>query len=499
MKNLFLSLSLCLLSALCPPISAAQQPNIVLIIADDMAWNDSKPYGHPNIPTPNLERLAKEGMRFTNAFLTASSCSPSRSSIITGRYPHNTDAEELHWPLPASQTTFVELLKAQGYWAAAAGKWHLGDAVRERFDEIRETDTSGFQLPTGAAGQKGKFIETMEGEAQSGCTEWIPLLKARPKDKPFFLWLAALDPHRPYHEGISPTPTDPATVRLAPYHLDTPAVRTDYALYYDEIIRLDRYVGVVLDELDAQGIADNTLVLFISDNGRPFPRDKTSIYDSGIRTPWFIRWPKQIKPGTVTKNLVSSLDIATTFLALGGVENPGSTFQGKNFLPMLKDPAAKIRKHVFAEQNWHDYEAHARAVRDERFKFIRNSYPDLNLTPSADGVRSDTFQAMIKLHKTGKLTKAQQVYFVKPRPTEELYDCIADPHEINNLAADPEHADKLNELSASLDAWIKRTDDYVPELRTADEFDRLTGLPTPARVRPRLSKKEMVKKGLAAP
>ena len=111
-------------------------PNLVLIIADDMAWDDSAPYGHDSIMTPNLTRLANEGMRFDNAILTISSCSPSRASIITGRYPHQTDAEELHWPVPADQITFVEKLRDRGYWTGAAGKWHLGDAVRDRFDEI---------------------------------------------------------------------------------------------------------------------------------------------------------------------------------------------------------------------------------------------------------------------------------------------------------------------------------------------------------------------------
>lgn len=477
---------------------AQDRPNIVMIIADDMAWDDSGVYGNPEVATPNIDRLAKEGLRFDQAFLAASSCSPSRSSIITGRYPHNTDAEELHWPLPANQTTFVEKLKSAGYWTAAAGKWHLGDAVRDRFDEIRETDTSGFQLPSGKEGEAGKFIETMEGEAQSGCTEWVPLLKARPQEKPFFLWLAALDPHRPYHENIIPTPTDPQKVRLAPYHLDTPEVRRDYALYYDEIHRLDKYVGLVMKELAEQKIADNTLVLFLSDNGRPFPRDKTSIYDSGIRTPFIVRWPAKVKPDQQTSSLVSAVDIAPTFLQLAGV-TPGPTFQGHSFLPILTDPTNSLRDIVYAEQNWHDYEAHARAARDTRFKYIRNAYPDLPLTPSADGVRSPTFQSMIELHASGKLTPAQSVYFTQPRPKEELYDCQNDPHEITNLVDSKAHEKILAKLRTALDAWEKETQDSVPELRTADEFDRKTGLPTDARVRPRLSKAEMVKKGLTAP
>ena len=477
---------------------AQDRPNIVFIIADDMAWDDSGVYGNPEVPTPNIDQLASQGMRFDQAFLTASSCSPSRSSIITGRYPHNTDAEELRWPLPAEQVTFTEKLRSAGYWTAAAGKWHLGDAVRDRFDVVRETDTSGLQLPAGEAGQAGKFIETMKGEAQSGCIEWVPLLKERPKEKPFFLWLAALDPHRPYHENIVSSPTDPAKVRLAPYHLDTPEVRRDYALYYDEIRRLDKYVGLVMKELESQKIADNTLVLFLSDNGRPFPRDKTSIYDSGIRTPFIVRWPKQVKPKQVTNSLVSAIDIAPTFLELAGLK-AGENFQGKSFVPILKDPRASIRDVIFAEQNWHDYEAHVRAARDQRFKYIRNAYTDLPLTPSADGVRSPTFQSMMALHSSGKLTPVQSVYFVQPRPKEELDDCQADPHETTNLISEPAHQKNLAELRAALDGWERETNDYVPDLRTADEFDRRTGLPTPARVRPRLSKAEMVKKGLAAP
>ncbi len=268
---------------------ATDRPNFVVIIADDMAWDDCGAYGHPTIKTPNIDRLAGEGMRFDQAFLTISSCSPSRASIITGRYPHRTDAEELHWPLPGEQTTFVERLKSAGYWTAAAGKWHLGDEVRDRFSLIREADTSGFQLPTGPDAEQGRFVERVEGDARSGCTDWVPVMQARPMDKPFFLWLAALDPHRPYDESLGGEFYQASDVRVPPYHPDVPEVRHDYMAYYAEITRLDRFVGEVLTELQRQGVADNTFVLFISDNGRPFPRDKTTLYDSGIKTPWIVR------------------------------------------------------------------------------------------------------------------------------------------------------------------------------------------------------------------
>ncbi|MCB1232687.1 MAG: sulfatase [Verrucomicrobiae bacterium] len=475
------------------------RPNLILIIADDMAWNDCTAYGHPTIHTPNLQKLAEGGMRFDNAFLTISSCSPSRASIITGRYPHNTNAEELHWPVPAEQVTFVEKLKEAGYWTGAAGKWHLGDALRDRFDEVREVDTSGFQLPTGKAGQEGKFVESLEGEAQSGCVDWVPMLNERPRDKPFFFWLAALDPHRDYHEGIVENPHQPEEIRLPPYQPDTPEVRGDYGLYYDEISRLDKYVGKVMATLEEQGVTENTVVLFFSDNGRPFPRDKTTLYDSGIKTPWIVHWPAKVAAGSTCRRLVSSVDIAPTFLKLAGVAEIGDTFEGRDFSPLLEHPDKAIREFIYAEKNWHDFEDHARAVRSERYKFIFNAYEDLPLTPSADSARSPTFETMKSLHQAGKLLPHQRLPFIAPRPKEELYDTIDDPHELNNLANDPRHSVVLETMRAAYHAWEKKTGDYVPDLRTADEFDRETGIPTAARIRPRWDKKRMVEAGLAAP
>lgn len=474
-------------------------PNLVLIIADDMSWDDLSPYGHDSIMTPNLQRLADGGMRFDNAILTTSSCSPSRASIITGRYPHQTDAEELHWPLPKEQTTFVEKLKEKGYWTGAAGKWHLGEAVRDRFHVVRDVDTSGFQLPEGEAANGGSFEETLKGDARSGCADWIPLMRERETGKPFFLWLAALDPHRPYHESILEDGARPDEIRIPPYHPDTPAVRADYQQYYDEITRLDRFVGTVLDELDTQGVAENTLVLFISDNGRPFPRDKTTLYDSGIKTPWIVRWPAKVAPGSICKRLVSSVDIAKTFLSLAKIEKPGMTFEGVDLSPLFTEPEKPIRDYVFAEKNWHDYEDHARAVRNERYKYIRNYYEDLPLTPPADVVRSPTYVELIRLREKGGLSPDQLICFAAPRPAEEVYDLKLDPFELKNLAADERYSPLLHAMREALADWEKKTKDAAPELRTADEFDRLTGLPTPARVRPRLPKSAMVEKGLAAP
>lgn len=469
------------------PDSAPPRPNFILIIADDMAWNDSGAYGHEKIRTPHIDRLAREGLRFERAFVTASSCSPSRASLITGRYPHNTGAEQLHWPLPAAQLTFVEFLRKAGYWTAAVGKWHLGDAIKDRFDLVREADPAGYQLPADQAGSAEPG--TVPGGPGSGATQWVPTLRERPADKPFLLWLASLDPHRDYEDNIIARPHTAEEAQVPPYLPDVPEVRRDLARYYDEIARLDTCVGAVLSELDRQGAGTNTLVLFLSDNGRPFPRDKTTLYDGGIRTPWIVRWPVRIRPGGICSGLVSTVDIAPTFLELAGAARPDK-LEGYSLVPLLSQPDLTVRDHIFAERHWHDYEAYARAVRSERFKYIRNYYPDLPNTPPADAVRSPTFRVMQRLRATGRLSNAQMNCFLRPRPPEELYDLENDPFELNNLVEDRAHRWVLNGLRRELTNWQLATRDTPPDSRTPDEFDRETGRPLPNRVRPRLPKGE---------
>ncbi len=422
-------------------------------------------------------------MLFNQAFLTTSSCSPSRSSIITGQYPHNTDAEQLHWPLPETQITFTEHLKAAGYWTAQAGKWHLGDAVRDRFDEIRDVGTIGFVLSP-----DGKALPP-EGDG-SGCENWLSLLRDRPDNQPFFLWLAAGDPHRTYEPGAIAEPHTVDDVIVPPYMPDVQEVREDLAMYYDEISRLDSYVGLVLDELEQQGIAENTMVLFISDNGRPFQRDKTTLLDGGIKTPWIVKWPARVAPGSVSNSMVSSVDIATTFLELAGLEIP-ETFEGVDFSPVLGDPAVDVRDHIYAEDHWHDHDDFSRAVRTTQFKFIRNFFPELPATPPADALTGGAFKATYQLKESGALTDDQMVIFNAPRPEEELYDVSGDPYELKNLAGDEAYQQTLDEMRSLMQEARDRSGDKDPEFRTPDEFDRVTGAPNEFRHRPRPSKEEV--------
>lgn len=498
MKNrLLFYLALLLSSSSIPEIvvgddAAAKQsipPNIVLIIADDMNWNDCGAYGHPAIRTPNIDRLADEGLLFQHAYLTTSSCSPSRSSLITGKYPHNTGAEQLHWPLPEGTRTFAQELRKQGYYCAAAGKWHLGDAVRDHFDRIYEAGTAGFVLPTGEGNQPAKMV----ARQPSGCEDWERALDERPGDQPFFMWLAALDPHRAYEDGTLDPPHRLEDVVVPPHLPDVPKVREDLRSYYDEIGRLDNYVGRVMQKLDKQGIADNTLVMFITDNGRPFPRDKTTLYDGGIRTPWIVRWPAQVEPASSTNALVSAVDLAPTLLELAGASKD-ATMQtaGRSFVKILHDPESAHREFAFAEAHWHDYEDHVRCVVTEQFKLIRNDYVDIPRTPPADAGRGLSWLAMQELHSKGKLKPHQQTCFQAPRPKWELYDLERDPGELDSRINDPAYQSVRKRLATALEGWSEETGDFLPSKRTPDEFDRATGRPDHSvRERPRRSKLEM--------
>ncbi len=422
-------------------------PNFIVFIADDAAWNDCGPYGNTVIKTPNINKLAEDGMVFDNAFLTASSCSPSRCSILTGRYPHSTGAPELHMPLPDDQVLFAGELQKAGYYNVVAGKYHIGQP-RAEFDSIY-------------------------GGGPSGCENWIKAMENRPKNKPFFMWLAAMDPHRPYQSGIIPEPHDPAKVIVPPYLPDTDSTRKDLALYYDEISRLDSYLGKVMQLLKEQGVDENTLVIYMTDNGRPFPRAKTRLYDSGIKTPFIVRWPDKVKKAR-TSALISSIDIAPTLCELAGL-NSSATFQGLSFVPVLLDPSAKIRDYIAGEHNWHDYQAFERAIRNEKFLYIRNSFPELNASPPADAVGSLTYQKMINMYKAGKLNEEQLDCFIAPRQEEELYDVVNDPYQFDNLAGDPDYEDNLSKMRSKLDEWIIQYSDTIPENPTPDKFDRWTG------------------------
>lgn len=437
------------------------QPNIIFIIGDDISAGDIGCYGNTAIRTPNIDRLAQEGMKFTNFYLTSSSCSPSRTSILTGRYPHNTGAAELHTPLPEHLDYFPELLRAAGYYTALLGKWHEGPATRRAYDTL----TLGPKL-NGAGGEE----------------QWISTLRSRPKDKPFFFWLAPFDAHRDWSADDFRTPHNPATeVVIPPTLLDTKETRQDLASYYNEIARIDYYLGELQAELSRQGIADNTLIIFMADNGRPFPGSKTRVYDTGMRSPFVIKWPAGIKKAKTTcESLVSSIDLAPTLLQLAR-SKPSQTVQGVSFAKLLQKPQSRFRNYVFSEHNWHDYSAYERAVRTKDYLYLINKRPDYTNEGPIDANQSPSSYALRAANRSGTLSTIQKDVFVSPRPTEEFFDCRTDLTQEKNQIVESAYLKQVDTLRKILKKWQEQTGDTVPEHLTPDWYDRDTGKALPAK------------------
>ncbi|MFT4032843.1 MAG: sulfatase [Siphonobacter sp.] len=439
-------------------IRAQKQPNIIFIIADDISLEDIGCYGNPAIKTPNIDQLAKDGLRFTNVYVTSSSCSPSRTSILTGRYPHNTGAAELHSELPAHLTYFPEQLQKAGYYTALLGKWHEGKQTRRAYDTLI-------------------VGETLNGPG--GENQWITTLQNRPKDKPFFFWLAPFDAHRDWSADDFPNAHNPQTeVRVPSTLVDTKETRQDLASYYNETGRLDFYVGELRKELEREGIADNTILIFTSDNARPFPGSKTRLTDRGIRTPFVMSWAKGItKRGTVPA-LVSSIDIAPTLLGLAGAASPTS-IQGKSFAQLLQHPETAFRTFIFAEHNWHDYEAYERCVRTKDFLYILNLRPHLDNGGPIDANQSPAAKALKNARP--QLTLLQEDTFLKPRPQEEFYDLRKDPEQLHNQIANDTYLKERTQLIRTLRLWQQQTGDTAPVKLTPDWYDRETGQALPAK------------------
>jgi len=440
------------------------RPNFVFIIGDDISADDFGCYGNPGIRTPNIDRLAAEGLLFTNATLTISSCSPSRCSIITSRYPHNLEtASELHGALPPGIPLLPGLLRESGYYTVQSGKAHFGETPgRVTGPAVEAFDVMG----------DGELDELNGG--RGGENRWVDRLRARPAGRPFFMWFAAHDAHRVWDAESFAGMTRPEEVRVPPSLADTPETRADLAHYYDEIMRLDHYVGEVVRELRRQQVLEQTVIIFLADNGRPFPRSKTHLYEDGIKPPLIIRWPGVIPRPARTDSLVSSIDLAPTILELAGVARPES-FQGVSMLPILRDPRATVRDYAFAEQNWHNFTAHVRMVKQGRFVYLRNAWPELPLPGASDTFYTPSAAALKRELAAGRLTALQADVFLQPRPAEEFYDLAADPHQANNLAGQPVPPPELARLRGVLEQWTRETGDTVPARPTPSNIIQATG------------------------
>tara|TARA_R110002126_G_scaffold710_1_gene4459 strand:+ start:72 stop:1520 length:1449 start_codon:yes stop_codon:yes gene_type:complete len=454
MKQLFILISL-YLSFYSAVHAQKEKLNIIVFIADDVSWDDFSCYGNTQVKTPNIDQLAKDGLKFDNFYLTASSCSPSRNSIITGRYPHNTGAAELHTTPPLNMVSFPELLRNNNYYSVMAGKFHMGPYARRGFDMM---------------------FEHRNENGDGGEESWLNSLKKRPKTKPFFMWFASYDAHRDWGPNKFSGTHQPNQLEPPFYLSNGDETKADLAKYYDEISRFDFYIGEVVKELKSQKELDNTLIIIMSDNGRPFPHSKTRVNDRGMKTPFVMHWPNGIKnKNTSSKSLISAVDIAPTILTLAGIDSPDH-FQGHSFDRLLTEPDLPFRNYLFAEHNWHDYEAHERMVRNENYMYILNSRPMQPQNGPLDAVGSPSFKELEILKDQGQLSAIQADVFMVPRPHEELYDYSRDPLQLLNVASLPEYAETLKSMRNILSEWMTETGDNIPKNLTKDWYLKEAGL-----------------------
>ncbi|MFP6583907.1 MAG: sulfatase [Candidatus Hydrogenedentota bacterium] len=428
-------------------LAQAERPNILVFITDDVGWKDFGCYGNDVIRTPNIDKLAARGLLFENAFLTIAQCSPSRISMMTGRYPHATGAEDLHMPLPEGTKMIPAHLSEAGYFTGGMKKMHFGKHGEAQFDWYN-----------GGLTRLDDFLNEAE-------------------EKPFFMWVGFSDAHRPYADGAFDPPQDPKTLEVPPYLVDTPETRKDLADYYDEISRLDSVIGEHLAILKKRKLLKNTFVMFVSDNGMPFPRAKGTVYDSGIGTPLIMAWPGEIDEARRYAGLTSVIDLAPTILEVAGLDPAGREYQGKSLMPVIRGEEVAGATQVFSERNWHNCDEHIRSVRTEKYKLIRNAYLDLPHGTPADLGKSPSFADLLTVKKAGTLSPAQAGLFVVPRPAYELYDVQADPWETNNIVNQSEMADVVAQLSRALEQWRADTGDFTSEYRRrGDNTNRFTGV-----------------------
>lgn len=433
--------------------AAPARPNVLWLIAEDLGPHLGC-YGAREVWTPNLDRLAADGVRYTRFYTTGPVCSPSRSAFMTGMY--------------------ATTIGAHHHRSHRDDGYRLAEGVRVLTDWLRQ------------AGYYTANVRTLPeglGFRGTGKTDWNFTYDGQPFDsddwsdlktrQPFFAQVNFQETHRRFSRPADPLcRADPAKVEIPPYYPDHPITRQDWAAYLDAVSALDEKVGKILRQLEADGLADATVVVFFGDNGQAHVRGKQWCYESGLHVPMIVRWPKRFAapkhftPGSVDGRLLAAIDLAPTMLDLAGAPKPAK-MQGEIF---LGDRAGPPRTHVFgARDRCDETVARFRTVRDARYRYIRNFMPERPFlqTNRYKETQYPVWNLLKELHAEGKLTPVQESLVQPAMPPEELYDLEKDPHEIRNLvgSADPEHRAALARLRAALERWIVETGDQgrIPE------------------------------------
>jgi len=432
---------------------STERPNILYVILEDIGPNLAC-YGEPEVRTPNLDKFASQSIRFNHAYTTAPVCSASRSALMSGCYQTNIGAHQhrtWNWhkrPLAQPKKHVADWFREAGYFTC-------------NIQNTGPNRTKGLQ---GAAGS-GKvdlnfFRNAPEKEKFFDGNDW----NQREPGQPFFAHLTIIETHKGQGWTIARQKpkselVDPEKLKLASYYPDSPIARDEYANYLDAIHLSDGYVGQLLERLEKDGLANNTIVVISSDHG-PLFRGKQFLYDGGIHLPLLVRFPNGKRAGTVSEDFVSAIDYVPTLLGFAGIRPPAGAVQGQDVF----GPDYKPRPHIFAARDRMDISIDKmRAVRTKQFKYIRNYYPAIPYqqhNPYKEGAYP-TWNLVKDWYKQGKLNAAQALFASPTKPIEELFDLKADPDEVRNLAEDPAHKKTLRELRALVDGFVAENDALV--------------------------------------
>lgn len=415
---------------------AGKKPNIVLLFSDDHGILDAGCYGNEVIRTPNIDRVAREGMRFTGAFTATAMCTPSRSVLYTGLFPHRNGAHPNHSSLRAGIKTLPHYLSKLGYRVALAGKKHIKPIKSFPFEFL----------------------------GLKGVDEYLRKVGA----DPFCLIIATNDPHGPYKKLPPGQGYDPDEVKLPPYLVDTPEMRQTFANYWNSVAALDEQVGEHLEILRRRGFEENTLFIYASDNGTGFPFGKWTLYDAGINLPFIVRWPGHVKPGTVSDAMISYVDVLPTFIEVAGGKPP-SDLDGRSFLRVLEDKKGAHRDLIYGTHTTEGIISGSvfpiRCVRTKTHKYIRNLNPNGTFTnilthgrPNRNEGPPPLWKSWVRLADRDSFA-AERVKLYQHRPAEELYDLRTDPFEMKNIAGDASRKEVLASLRKELRKWIKQQGD----------------------------------------
>ncbi|HWV66639.1 sulfatase [Chitinophaga sp.] len=427
------------------PAVAQQKPNIVIFLSDDLNQQDVGCYGNSDIKTPNMDLLAAEGMRFNNAYAASPICTPSRSAMFTGLYPFRNGAQMNHFTVRPNTRNLPQFLQQLGYRVVISGKTDVFPLHNFPFEIIGEE--FGKYLP----------IENRLDRKKETVHMIADHFRNRP-EQPICLIVAPWVPHVPWFPNRD---FDPAKLKIPDYLADTKATRKALAAYYQSIQEADKMLGEVLQTIDQSGKKDNTVVMFLSDQGAQFPSAKWSVYAQGLRVPLIVRWPGKVSAGAVSDALVSLVDLTPTLIDLGGGKEI-KELDGKSFKAVMLHNAKSQHPYIFAETSmephfWYNYTPSRTVITGDGFHYIRNYHPGLRFITHIDKAERnefyfDTWEADAETSTRTKFLLDRYSY----HPPEELFNLAADRNEFQNLVANPAYYSKVKTLEALLDKELKR-------------------------------------------